>query len=259
MDDSSGALASEIEYHERLYSGFAQLHFAKAAVRALRAHMVERIVRMTGVPATARALSIGCGIGDTELLLAPLISELVGVDASPSAIRQARADAAKAGRSHLHYIEGTLEAQELKPASFDLIIAIFFLHHLPDDVLQTMPGRMMQLLKPGGCFYALDPSRYRLSGAIGSLLFPKLMRKYQSPGERQLRPRDTADLFTQAGFECRLEYYDFASSPLAGLFPAWASGYRAARRVDNWIVRMPLLRRMGSNFEIIARKPLRQS
>src|SRR5438132_3692115 len=90
MDDSSGALASEIEYHERLYSGFAQLHFAKAAVRALRAHMVERIVRMTGVPATARALSIGCGIGDTELLLAPLISELVGVDASPSAIRQAR-------------------------------------------------------------------------------------------------------------------------------------------------------------------------
>ena len=259
MDDSSGALAREIEYHERLYSGFAQQHFAKAAVRALRAHIVERIVRITGVPATARALSIGCGIGDTELLLAPLISELVGVDASASAIRQARADAAKAGRNHLHFIEGTLEAQELKPASFDLIIAIFFLHHLPSEVLQTMPGRMMQLLKPDGCFYALDPSRYRLSGAIGSLLFPKLMRKYQSPGERQLRPRDTAALFTQAGFECRLEYYDFASSPLAGLFPAWALGYRAARSVDNWIVRVPLLRRMGSNFEIIARKPLRQS
>ena len=259
MDDSSGPLAREIEYHERLYSGFAQQHFAKAAVRALRAHMVERIVRITGVPATAHALSIGCGIGDTELLLAPRLSELVGVDASPSAIRQARADAAKAGLNHLNYVEGTIEAQELKPASFDLIIAIFFLHHLPGEVLEGLPGRMMQLLKPGGCFYSLDPSRYRLSGAIGSLLFPKWMRKYQSPGERQLRPRDTADLFVRAGFRCRLEYYDFASSPLAGLFPGWALGYRTARLVDNWIVRAPLLKRMGSNFEIIARKPLRPS
>ena len=259
MDDGTGGLAREIEYHERLYSGFAQQHFAKAAVRALRAHMVEQIVRSTGVPQTAHALSIGCGIGDTELLLAPRVSELVGIDASPSAIRQARADAAKARQKQLHYIEGTIEAQELEPASFDLIIAIFFLHHLTGEALERMPGRVMQLLKPGGSFYSLDPSRYRLSGAIGSLLFPKLMRKYQSPGERQLRPRDTAGLFARAGFECRLEYYDFASSPLAGLFPAWASGYRVARRVDNWIVRVPWLKRMGSNFEIIARKPLRLS
>jgi SAM-dependent methyltransferase len=259
MDDGSGALAREIEYHERLYSGFAQQHFARAAVRALRTHMVGRIVGVTGVPATARVLSIGCGIGDTELLLAPRVLELVGIDASPSAIRQARADAAKAGRSDLRYIEGTLEAQELKPASFDLIMAIFFLHHLPGEVLQMMPGRVIELLKPGGCFYSLDPSRYRLSGAIGSLMFPKLMRKYQLPGVRQLRSGETASLFTRAGFECRLEYYDFVSSPLAGLFPGWAKGYRAARRVDNLIVRVPGLKRMGSNFEIIARKPVRPS
>src|SRR5215470_206632 len=90
-------LARELEYHERLYSGFAQTHFARPAVRALRAHMVAHIRRLTGVGREARVLSIGCGIGDTELLLAPHVGELVGTDLSPAAIRQARADAGKAG------------------------------------------------------------------------------------------------------------------------------------------------------------------
>jgi hypothetical protein len=49
--------------------------------------------------------------------------------------------------------------------------------------------------------------------------------------------------------------YDFGSSPLAGLFPAWAVGYRLARRLDDWILRVPVLARRGSNFEVIARTP----
>ena len=39
-----GVLERELAYHEKLYSGFAQTHFARPAVRALRAHMVERIL-----------------------------------------------------------------------------------------------------------------------------------------------------------------------------------------------------------------------
>ena len=91
-------LARELEYHERLYSGFAQSHFARPAVRALRAHMVGHILRLTGLGPGARVLSLGCGIGDTELLLAPHVGELVGIDLSPTAIRQARADAERAWR-----------------------------------------------------------------------------------------------------------------------------------------------------------------
>ena len=57
----------ELEYHDRLYSGFAQEHFSRPAVRALRQHLVRHILR--AIP-TGRVLSLGCGIGDTELLLA---------------------------------------------------------------------------------------------------------------------------------------------------------------------------------------------
>ncbi len=243
-------MSGELEYHEKLYSGFAQRHFARPAVRALRAHMVRRILKLTGAGLDSRVLSLGCGIGDTELLLAPAVGELVGLDLSPAAIRQAREDAARAGVRNARFVEGTLESLREEP--FDVVFGIFFLHHLPEPALAELPARVAALLVPGGVFYSLDPSRRRLSGMVGRLLIPGLMCKYQSPDERELEPKETEKLFARAGFACRTGYYDFGSSPLAGLFPGWAAGYRAARRVDDVIVRMPGLRRLGSNFEIIA-------
>src|SRR6476469_334448 len=163
MPDEQSVLSREIEYHERLYAGFAQKHFARPAVRALRGHMVQHILRITGALGNARVLSLGCGIGDTELLLAPHVAELIGLDLAPSAIRQAREDAARAGCENLRYVEGTLDSAGFGIDSFDLIIAIFFLHHVPDAMLAGLPKQVRELLSPGGCFYSLDSSRQRFS------------------------------------------------------------------------------------------------
>jgi hypothetical protein len=133
------------------------------------------------------------------------------------------------------------------------LIGIFFLHHLPE--LAGAARLIAGLLRSGGIFYGLDPSRYRLSGAVGRLLVPHLMRRYQTPDERELRPREVREIFTCAGFDARTDVYDFASSPLAGLLPSFGRVYRIARAADNLIVRSPGLRALGSNFEIIARKP----
>jgi SAM-dependent methyltransferase len=243
-------LQRELEYHEKLYSGFAQQHFAKPAVRALREHLVKRILRVTGAGPRTRVLSLGCGIGDTELILAPHVREVVGIDLSPSAVRQARADAQRARIGNAHFIAGSVE--QAKPG-FDIVIAIFFLHHVSDEALACMPGALARILARGGMFYSLDPSLHRLSGMVGRVLFPGLMKRYQTEDERELEPGPTLDLFRRTGFEARLGRYDFLSSPLAGLFPAWRSGYRAARLLDELLVRTPLVARLGSNFEILAR------
>jgi SAM-dependent methyltransferase len=245
---------TELEYHERIYSGFVQQHFAKGAVRAFRGHLVDRILRRTGADHSSRVLSVGCGIGDTEILMAGRVGQLVGLDFSPAGIRQARADAKEAGLSNLEFIEGTLEEVPVD-SGFDVVFAVFFLHHLPEDGLADAPRRIKQLLKPGGRFYSLDPSRYRLSGAVGSLLIPGLMKKHQSPGEAEMGPRRALQSFEGAGFECGLDYYDFVSTPLAGLLPSWAAGYKAARVLDEVLVRVPGLRLLSSNFEILARRP----
>jgi SAM-dependent methyltransferase len=243
-------LRRELAYHEKLYSGFAQTHFARPAVRALRAHMVRRIVKMTGAGKNSRVLSLGCGIGDTELLLAPHVREIVGLDLSPTAIRQARADAERLGIGNVRFEEGT-EAE----GRYHAVIAIFFLHHLPDGPLAELPKKLYDLLDPGGAFYSLDPSRARLSGVVGRKLIPGLMKKYQTADERELEASKTAGLFRNAGFEVRTEIYDFGSSAMAGLLPGWRSGYVAARALDNLLLRAPALRRRGGNFELIARIP----
>src|SRR5690349_13206432 len=137
MEDSSEVLRRELSYHEKLYSGFAQKHFARPAVRALRAHMVSRLLRLLPAARSARVLSLGCGIGDTEILLAPHVQELQGVDLSPAAIRQARQDSA--GLPNTRFFEGSLDSVQ---GRFDLVFGIFFLHHLPDEMLHAAPARI---------------------------------------------------------------------------------------------------------------------
>jgi SAM-dependent methyltransferase len=253
---SEETLARELAHHEALYSGFAQQHFAKPAVRELRTHMVKRILAATGAGSQSRVLSLGCGIGDTELLLAPHVGSITGIDLSPSAIKQAREDAGRAGVANVEFVEAGAGDATLVDASFDTVVGIFFLHHLPDPELKTMARRICSWLKPGGVFYGLDPSRYRLSGALGSLLIPHLMRRYQTPDEHELKPSEAVARFTEAGLEARFLYYDFCSTPFAGLFPSWRSGYRLTRSLDDLLIRVPLLRAVSSNFELIARKPL---
>jgi SAM-dependent methyltransferase len=251
LQNGDGALQRESQYHERLYAGFAQSHFARPAVRALRRHMVGRVVEMLGLKSTSLVLSLGCGIGDTELLLAPHVGRVVGIDLSPAGVRQANADAARLGIGNAEFVEAAFQDTRDLPAA-DAVIAIFFLHHLPDAVLAELPERLKHMLKPGGMFYSLDPSRHRLSGKVGRVLIPGLMKRYQTEDERELDPSRTAELFRNAGLEVRSDMYDFVSSPLAGVFPGWRSGYRAARVVDDAILSFPGLRQLGSNFEIIA-------
>ena len=241
----SSALDRELAYHEKLYSGFAQQHFAKPAVRAMRAHLVGRILSLTGAGKGSRVLSLGCGIGDTELLLAPHVGEVVGIDLSPTAIRQARADAARLGIVNARFEEGTSAS-----GRYDVVIAIFFLHHLPDAELAALPRQIRAMLTPGGRFYSLDPSRHRLSGVVGRLLIPGLMKRYQTEDERELDPETTGDLFRGAGFDTQVSVYDFGSSPLAGLLPSSAAGYRLARGIDDFLLRGAAFRHRGSNFEI---------
>lgn len=221
---------------------------------AFRRHLVERIVEGCALTPESRVLSIGCGLGDTELLLAPRVAHLTGIDISEAGIAEARASAARQGVKNAFF--DVKMAEKLPPeAVFDAILAVFFLHHLPDPELEAMPALLARLLKPGGRVYALDPSVNRLSGKVGRLLFPKLMAKYQTDDEREIALPRVVQLFEKEGFLVNGGYYDFGSTPLAGLMPGFAAGYRLARFADDVLLRIPLLAKWGSNFEITAVRP----
>lgn len=249
------ALDRELSYYEDLYSGFAQSHFAKPAVMAFRRYLAARIRARTRLRPDWRVLSLGCGIGDTELLIAPQVREVVGVDLSPKAVAQATADARRAGISNVRFCAGDWRTALAASGPFDLVLGIFFLHHLADAELSAAPTELLAVLRPGGFVYALEPSAQRLAGLIGKLIVPRLMKRYQTEDERQLLAAPTAEFFSRAGYSVETEWFDFVSTPLAGLLPSWQLGYTAARSIDRALIRFPGLRRWSANFELIAASP----
>lgn len=246
--------AQELAYYENAYSTYIPGLFAQPAVVRFRRYLVQRILRVIEAGPQSRVLSIGCGIGDTELLLAPHVGHVTGVDLSPVAIGEAHQTATARGVKNVRFVAGSWQTTQFAEGPFDAVIASFFLHHLPDADLRAFPAQLATVLREGGVFYGLDPSARRLAGFLGELLVPKLMQKYQTVNERPLRPRTTAAHFRSAGFDTRTRWFDFASTPLAGLFPSWKAGYRLARFVDEGLTRIPLLRELSSNFELIARR-----
>lgn len=249
------ATRRELEYYEEFYESEALEHFSKPAVVAFRKYLTRHLLAITGAGPESTVLSLGCGIGDTELLIAPHVKQITGVDLSGTAIAQARGLAKRRSIRNARFLAADWREVIATAGRFDVVIAIFFLHHLGDADLDRFPRAILPALNRGGRFYALEPSAHRLSGFLGRLLIPRLMDKYQTEDERQLvRGRETSR-FRQAGYRVRSAWFDFVSTPLAGLFPSFRSGYQIARALDHGLTRCAPLNRLSSNFELLAQRP----
>ncbi len=247
------ALERERQHHDELYSGFAQSHFARPAVVAFREYFNWHLLKVTGLKRGARVLSLGCGIGDAERLLAAHAGEVVGIDLSEPGIAQARQDALRLGVKNVRFEQGLWQDIPASEGPFDLVLATFFVHHMSFEERELLPSKLRSWLKPDGIFYALDPNRYRLLGVIGGLLIPEKMKQFQTEDEAPVSARELRKLFARHGFSAETRTFDYISVPLAGLFPGSRRLYQAARIADSVLTRIPLLRATGSSVELIAR------
>lgn len=112
----------------------------------------------------ARILDLGSGSGQDAYALAQLAGPegaVIGVDMTPEQLAVARAHqdwhAEKFGFANVRFIEGdieALEALELEPASFDVIISNCVINLVADKAKVFRSAHA--LLKPGGEFYFSD-------------------------------------------------------------------------------------------------------
>jgi SAM-dependent methyltransferase len=86
----------EFEWDETLYAGSAA-YYATGRV-PYPAELAEAMTARLSLDGSGRLLDCGCGPGSLTLLLAPLFSEAVGIDADPDMIARASAWAERAGR-----------------------------------------------------------------------------------------------------------------------------------------------------------------
>jgi ubiquinone/menaquinone biosynthesis C-methylase UbiE len=130
--------------------------FGRTADR-VAAHSVEQIdaVReelrsLLVLSGDERALDVGTGAGTLALALAPLVREVVGVDAVPELLDAARANAPP----NATFVEGDATSLPFESFSFDLAATRRTLHHVARPELVV--AELVRVTKPGGAIIIED-------------------------------------------------------------------------------------------------------
>ena len=117
--------------------------------RAYRVFVDDYVRPQTG----DRVLDIGCGTA--EILSYLPVVDYVGVDVSEAYVEAARKRYPDGTRFIAQNVQST-DVDLVGSASFDLVIAIGVIHHLPDDAAHDLFRLAATALKPSGRFVALD-------------------------------------------------------------------------------------------------------
>jgi len=202
-----------------------------------------------------RVLSIGCGDGQFELMLAPSAHSVLGVDISSEAIAVARRALERAGRPNVEFRCVSVADLELTE-SFDTIVCVAFLHHLPAAGLAPFLAFVASRLEPGGVLYTQDPSVHGVLRTVGRVVLRGQYDTYHSPDERELDPAEVTGAMQAAGLSVlRLRYIDTTLIPM--LYAAMrgpAPLFYVCAAVDRVWCATPLAR-WASGFSIVARRP----
>lgn len=119
-----------------------------ASTRDLPLHPQYRALE-PHLPSTGDVLELGCGVGTGARWLAARGLDVLAVDALPEAIAEATAFPSP---PNLAYRCGYMQALDLPPASFDVVVASFCLFFLSEDDFEAFWPRLVASLRPGGVF-----------------------------------------------------------------------------------------------------------
>ena len=162
--------------------------------------LIDNFVRLTGLPAGARVVDLGCGSGVFTNVLQQRGYRCTGVDLSPTLIKIAREK-----YPGIDFLEGDIEKLPFPDGQFDGVLLSGVLHHLPE--LSRCATEVMRILRPGGKYFAFDPNRMNP--------FMYLYRDRSSPfyssvgvteNERPVLAGQIATIFRAAGFRTGTEF-----------------------------------------------------
>jgi len=118
------------------------------------AQTLRRISLALGQAPVGRVLEIACGPGIVAEAIAPLVSELVCLDATPAMLALAKARLEKSGQSNVTFCEAFAEALPFGTAEFDVIVTRLSFHHFAD--IQAVLAECRRVLRPQGKLVVVD-------------------------------------------------------------------------------------------------------
>jgi SAM-dependent methyltransferase len=223
------------------------------ALREAQANYLKHKIK--SLSAARTVLSIGCGNGEIEQLLADSQWHLTAFDlsfAGPAAgqqrVRQRQTTTLSFGQAGV--VELPIAANQA-----DVILALSVLHHLTPEMRQRALREVYRVLRPGGWFIAYDPSRWRALRLV-KFLVRRTYDALHSPDEEELSPREMQQLARAAGYTAvKVDYFDFFIDPLTWLIPTMAPRiFQVLYNLDRILVHLPG-KQLASNFFLLGRKP----
>lgn len=124
------------------------------------------------LPEGATILDLGCGRGETSLLLAARFpgTTVTGVDQNEALIEAA--NSTKAWKyPHLHFVTGDALHLPFDDGCFDFVFARYILLHIPDHPAALR--EMVRVCKPGGLVFAQEPDANSLASWPESWAYPR--------------------------------------------------------------------------------------
>ena len=146
--------------HPRGYALFRRLLRAESATRTIIADHIR-------CQAGDRVLDLGCGNGELASYLTDV--NYVGVDHNPKYVASAQRD--RAGAATVEFLEADLaDLASLDLGTFDVIVALGVLHHLPTALAERTVATAFDLLNDNGRLITLDPAFHPEQRTIARVL-----------------------------------------------------------------------------------------
>lgn len=171
--------------------------------RHWRTNRHECVIRWLTENKSGHIADYGCGSGEMSVRLGLMGFRVTGYDVSPELVEAARFRAKLDGvEDRVSFEVCGFQGEGIPDATFDAVLAMSVLHHIPFPQGVEMLHRM---LKPGGHVAILEPVAY--SQKLQSIRDAVPVEKDVSPDERQLGHGDIACIARYLKIEKTRHFY----------------------------------------------------
>ncbi|MGH1564102.1 class I SAM-dependent methyltransferase [Mumia sp. DW29H23] len=122
--------------------------FEEPSLNAAFTSALDWIVEAAAPRTTDRCLDLAAGTGLVGRALAPYVADVICVDATPAMVAQGRSAADAAGLDNVAFVLGDATTPVVPPASIDVAVTRFSLHHVPDP--RALLRALVDACRPGG-------------------------------------------------------------------------------------------------------------
>jgi ubiquinone/menaquinone biosynthesis C-methylase UbiE len=220
-------------------------------------YLDDKLIGLMSRAVLGNVAEICCGSGEAFRLIDKPIGTGIGVDISAKMLEAARSAFPS---PRYQFIQGDATNLPLDNGLFDTVVMSGGIHHV--NQRQKLFDEIFRILKPGGNFYFREPcDDFTLWRAIRKVIY-RVSPALDHETERPLRHGETVPYLERAGFRMQqwetcgfLGFCVFMNSDvlvfnrLFRFIPGIRAITRLSAAVDDWTVRLPMLR--GSGLQVV--------